>query len=119
MDGNSGHFEANLARLIRATVGGEARLSESKRESTLHLLRSEARPESPQELFPHRVLVPSGVILLLSCLWLGAVLFRNGPPEALDVPSLFVTLLVAVNLSCLPVSAALVLNRRRNHVHAA
>jgi len=60
-----------------------------------------------------------GVVLLLSCLWLGAVVLRTGPPGATDLPSLFLTLLVTVNLCCLPVSAALVLIRRRGHVHAA
>jgi len=106
-------FEQNLHRLLRASIGPEARPLPVLREELRQKLSAQIRAQAGPAEFPAAVLaVFSGVALLAGAAWLAT---RLDFAVAADLPALApLTVLLRVNYLCLTVACVIIILRRKH-----
>jgi hypothetical protein len=114
MNDENGPSEEDLARLIAAGFGPEARPGERARAATLRNLRARLRPRRVATAFPEHVLC----LLLGALMLLGASLaaemieadFFCGSPT----PNLVFAAVLLLNVAFVPIAGVVIVIRRRN-----
>ena len=110
MSGTERIHEENVARLVQAACGPEARPSQAARTRVLSVLMAEAHTHPAPAPFPDAAVALLGVFIVLAGVWLAVRAASGASHPALAI----VAATVALNLILAPVAgAAIVWHRRR------
>lgn len=115
MNDEEHHLEQNLAILLRAALGGQARPGPQELRTAWRLLsRQRSRRPFPSD-FPDSVLALLGLQLVLLGTWMLARSTHWTGPESVSLPLTVASAWLLVNLAFLPVASLVVFLRRRLH----
>ena len=114
MKTNETHLDENTARLLRAAVGDEARLSPKLSSQMLARLTLHLRQQS--SAFPNSALaVLGGLVAMVAVWWIGRSLPLNSLTPALASQQL-VLFVGILNLIMVPFAGLVIIMRRRRDV---
>jgi hypothetical protein len=113
MNDKEHYLEENVARLIQAGLGKEARLDPFARERTRQSLLAQFQKEQATGTFSDRRLVTLAGILVFMAVWLGIQTLGAGEPVTESIPLLIVAVVLTLNLALIPVAAIIIIIRER------